>query len=100
MENACKEAIWRIGLVRYLGITVEMPTLHDDNQRAIMLAKNVVLHAQTKNVEVKYHLIKDMLEDKLLELVKVHTNDNLADLLTNILLPERFTHFQILMGIK
>ena len=37
-----------------------------------MLAKNPVFHAKTKHIDVKYHFIRDMLEDKLLELVKVH----------------------------
>ena len=37
--EACKEAIWLTRLVRDLGMTVEMPTLHCDSQSAIMLAK-------------------------------------------------------------
>ena len=30
-SEACKEAIWLARLVRDLGITVEMPTLHCDS---------------------------------------------------------------------
>ena len=82
-----------------LGISVEVPTLHCDSQSAIMLAKNPVFHVKTKHTDVKYHFIRDMLEDKLLELVKVHTDDNPADLLTKSLPPERFAHCQALMGV-
>ena len=57
-------------------LAVEIPTVHCDSQSAIMLAKKSVFHAKTKHIDVKYHFIRDMLEDKLLELVKVHTNDN------------------------
>ena len=60
-----------------------------------MLAKNPVFHAKTKHIDVKYHFIRDMLEDKLLELVKVHIDDNPADLMTKVLPPERFA----LMGV-
>ncbi|MCO5588854.1 hypothetical protein L7F22_042814 [Adiantum nelumboides] len=74
--EACKEAIWHVCLVRDLGITIEMPTLHCDSQSAIMLAKNLTFHAKIKHIDVKYHFIQDMLEDKLMELVKVHTDDN------------------------
>ena len=98
-SEACKEAIWLACLVRDLGITVEMPTLHCDSQSAIMLAKNPVFHAKTKHIDVKYHFIRDMLEDKLLELVKVHTDDNPADLMTKGLPPERFAHCHALMGV-
>ena len=70
--EACKEAIWLARLVRDLGIAVEMPTLHCDSQNAILLAKNPIFHAKTKHIEVKYHFIREMLEDKLMKLVKVH----------------------------
>ena len=39
------------------------------------------------------------LEGKLMELVKVHTDDNPTDLLTKGLASERFTHCRALMGV-
>ena len=91
-SEACKEAIWLARLVGDLGISVEVPTLHCDSQSAIMLAKNPVFHAKTKQIAVKYHFIRDVLEDKLMELVKVHMDDNSADLLTKGLASERSAH--------
>ena len=82
-----------------LGISVEMPILHCDSQSAIQLAKNPVFHAKTKHVDVKYHFIREVLEDKLLQLAKVHTSENPADLLTKGLSSERFAHCRALMGI-
>ena len=84
-----------------LGISVEVPTLHCDSQSAIMLAKNPVFHAKTKHIVVKYHFIRDVLEDKLMELVNVHIDDNLADLLTKGLPDSKqFTHCWALMGMR
>ena len=65
-----------------------------------MLAKNLVFHAKMKHILVKYHFIRDVLEDKHMKLVKVHTTENLADLLTKALLGENFVHCHELMGIK
>ena len=76
---------------------VEMPTLHCDSQSAIMLAKNLVFHAKTKHIDVKYHFIRDILEDKLMKLVKVH--DNPVDLMTKGLPPKRFARYRALMGV-
>ena len=89
-SEACKEAIWLARLVGDLGINVEMPVLHCDSQSAIQLAKNPVFHAKTKHVDVKYHFIREVLEDKRVELVKVHTSKNPADLLTKGLSTEQF----------
>ena len=97
--EACKEAIWLARLVGDLGMNVEMPVLHCDSQSAIQLAKNLVFHAKTKHVDVKYHFIREVLEDKRLQLIKVHTDDNHADLLTKGLPSERFAHCQELMSI-
>ena len=97
--EACKEAIWLARLVRDLGIAVEMPTLHCDSQSVIMLAKNLVFHAKTKHIDVKYHFVRDMLEDKLMKLVKVHIDDNPTDLMTKGLPLERVAHCCALMGV-
>ena len=88
--EACKEAIWLAHLVKDLGMIVEMPTLHCDSQSAIMMAKNPIFHAKTKHIDVKYHFIMDMLEDKLMKLVKVHIYDNPTNLMTKGLPLERF----------
>ena len=82
-----------------LGTSVEVPTLHCDSQSAIMLAKNPVFHAKTKHIDVKYHFIRDVLEDKHMELVKVHTDDNPADILTKDVAFECFAHCRALMGV-
>ena len=63
-----------------------------------MLTKNPVFHAKTKHIEVKYHFIREMLEKKLMKLVKVHTDDNPADLLTKSLPSEQFAHCRALVG--
>ena len=55
-----------------------------------MLAKNPVFHAKTKHIAVKYHFIQDVLEDKLMELVKVHIDDNPIDFLIKCLAFEWF----------
>ena len=68
--------------MRDLGILVEVPTLHCDSQSAIMLSKNPMFHAKTKHIDVKYHFIWDVLEDKHMELVKVHIDENPTNLLT------------------
>ena len=73
--------------------------LHCNNQSCMGIAKNPVFHAKTKHVDVKYHFIKELIEDKQLQLVKVHTTENLADLLTKGLPKESFEQCRTLLGI-
>ena len=64
-----------------------------------MLARNPVFHAKTKHIEVKYHCIRVVLDSKNMELVKVHTNNNPANLLPKGLPAERFAHCRQMMGV-
>ena len=98
-SEACKEAIWLGRLVTDLGIKQQTPMLHCDSQSAIQLARNLVYHSKTKHVDVKYHFMREMLKDKQIQLVKVHTTENPTDLLTKGLPEESFVHCRKLLGV-
>jgi hypothetical protein len=56
--NASCQALWlaRV-LAEVQGSTPSTPLLRVDNKSAIALMKNLVLHGQSKHIEVKYHLV-------------------------------------------
>ncbi|GJX32598.1 hypothetical protein Tco_0242453 [Tanacetum coccineum] len=56
--------------------------IHVDNESAICVVKNHVYHSKTKHIEIRHHFIRDSYEKKLIEMVKIHTDYNVADLLT------------------
>ncbi|GJZ43843.1 putative ribonuclease H-like domain-containing protein [Tanacetum coccineum] len=43
---------------------------------------NPVYHSKTKHIEIRHHFIRDSYEKRLIEMVKIHTDNNVADLLT------------------
>nr|GEU54060.1 ribonuclease H-like domain-containing protein [Tanacetum cinerariifolium] len=44
--------------------------------------KNPVFHSKTKHIEIRHHFIRDAYEKKLIHVLKIHTDDNVVDLLT------------------
>ncbi|GKB43285.1 putative ribonuclease H-like domain-containing protein [Tanacetum coccineum] len=64
--------------------------IHVDNESAICVIKNPVYHSKTKHIEIRHHFIKDSYEKRLIEMVKIHTNHNVADLLTKAFDVSRF----------
>nr|GEU78014.1 hypothetical protein [Tanacetum cinerariifolium] len=46
------------------------------------LVKNIVFHSETKHIKIRHHFIRDAYEKKLIRVLKIHTDDNVADLLT------------------
>ena len=63
------------------------------------ISKNPVFHAKTKHIDVKYHFIREVIDDKQIQLVKVDTKENLVDLLTKWLPGDSFVHCRELLGI-
>ncbi|GKE62779.1 hypothetical protein Tco_1513146, partial [Tanacetum coccineum] len=41
-----------------------------------------VFHSKTKHIEIRHHFIRDSYEKKLIQVIKIHTDQNVADLLT------------------
>ncbi|GJX36610.1 putative ribonuclease H-like domain-containing protein [Tanacetum coccineum] len=44
--------------------------------------KNPIFHLKTKHIEIRHHFIRDSNEKKLIQMIKIHTDKNVADLLT------------------
>ncbi|GJY99355.1 retrovirus-related pol polyprotein from transposon TNT 1-94 [Tanacetum coccineum] len=47
-----------------------------------VIMKNPVAHSRTKHIEIRFHFIRDCYEKRLIEVIKIHTDHNVADLLT------------------
>ncbi|GJS59819.1 putative ribonuclease H-like domain-containing protein [Tanacetum coccineum] len=52
-----------------------------DNNSTICIIKNPIFHSKTKHIEIRHHFIRDCNEKKLIQMVKIHTEKNVADLL-------------------
>ena len=64
--------------------------LQCDSQSATHLANNSTFHSRSKHIDIRYHWIREVSEKKLLQLEKVHTNENLSDMMTNVLATKKF----------
>ncbi|GJR60331.1 hypothetical protein Tco_1502493 [Tanacetum coccineum] len=71
--EAVKEAIWLWGLLEELGVRLNTVAVNCDNQGAIHLSQNHVFHERTNHINVCYHFIKEVLEAKTVEVLKVGT---------------------------
>ena len=87
--EVCKELLWLKRLIGEIEFKQDMYVLFCDNQSAIHLSKNSSFHSRSKHNDVQYHWIRDVLNSKLLEFAKIHTDDNGADMLTKSVTREK-----------
>ncbi|GJS94298.1 putative ribonuclease H-like domain-containing protein [Tanacetum coccineum] len=60
--------------------------------------QNPVFHSKTKHIKIRHHFIRDAYEKKLIQVLKIHNNDNVADLLTKSFDVSRFNF--LIVNIK
>jgi len=63
------------------------------------LAKNQVYHARTKHIDVRFHFVREILDEGDIELQKIYTKENSADVLTKVVPGVKFAHCKELLHI-
>ena len=97
--HARKGVVWLHRLCLGIGLVQQAVRLDCDSQSEIFLAKNPAYHSKTKHIDVQYHFVRDMVEEKKVLLEKVDTLKNVAYSYTK----SRTKHFswcRVTMGIS
>ena len=71
-----------------------------DSQSAIHLAKNPSYHSKTKHIHIKYHFVRQVIDEGGVSLEKVHTKENYADMFTKPVLLEKLRCCLTSLGLQ
>ena len=85
LSFGAKEAIWLRQLMGELRQSTQAITLCCDNQSAIKLSHNTVMHQRTKHVKLAWHLVRHAVKDGDVVVKFVRTCAQDADMLTKAL---------------
>ena len=101
LSSAIQEVVWlRKLLISDIQVTSRDPTLlMEDNQGAISIAKNPVAHSRTKHIDIRYHYIREAIQEAIVNISYCPTEQMVADLLTKPLPKERFKELRDAMGM-
>ncbi|GJT94162.1 putative ribonuclease H-like domain-containing protein [Tanacetum coccineum] len=80
--NCCGQVLWIQNQMLDYGFNFMNTKIYIDNESTICIVKNPVFHSKTKHIAIRHHFIRDAYEKKLIQVLKIHTDDNVADLLT------------------
>lgn len=82
LAKGIAEGCWIKNLLREIGIDCKSFNINIDNQSAIHVAKNPEYHKRLKHIDIKYHFVRQQVEDKIVCLKYVPSGDQLADICT------------------
>ena len=97
--HACREAIWLQILCLGIGLVQQVVRIDCDSQSAFFLVEKPSYHSNTKNIDVQYHFVRDMVEEKKMLFMKVDTLKNVVDSLKRYVSTENFSWCRGSMGI-
>nr|GEY38137.1 hypothetical protein [Tanacetum cinerariifolium] len=80
--HCCGQFLWIQNQLLDYRFNLMNTKIYIDNESIICIVKNPVFHSKTKHIEIRHHFIRDAYEKKLIQVLKIHTDDNVADLLT------------------
>ena len=80
MSEVCMEVIFIKNILVFLEIKLDYPILIQcDNVGAIYLANNEKTSGRTKHIDVRYHYVREFIEDGIVKIIFVRSKDNQAD---------------------
>ena len=83
LNEAGKEAVWLTRAVSdYSDVYRKTVLIRGDNQGSMALATNPGFHRRSKHIPLRYHYIRKLKEDKIIDLEYVDTHNQTADILT------------------
>ncbi|GJZ33951.1 putative ribonuclease H-like domain-containing protein [Tanacetum coccineum] len=97
--SCCGQVLWIQNQMLDYGFNFMNTKIHIDNESTICIVKNPVYHSKTKHIEIRHHFIRDSYEKKLIRVEKIHTDFNVADLLTKAFDGPRFNFLVVNIGM-
>ena len=81
-------------MVKDYGVSRGVLTPYYDNLDATNVSKNLVQHSRTKRIDIRHHYIQNLVEDKIIDLRHVSTEDQLTSIITKGLDASRYESLQ------
>nr|GEW57926.1 retrovirus-related Pol polyprotein from transposon TNT 1-94 [Tanacetum cinerariifolium] len=98
LSGCCAQILWMHSQLSDYGLGFNKIPMYCDNKSVIALCCNNVQHSRSKHIGIRYHFIKEQVENGLIELYFVNTEYQLADVFTKALGRDRIDnnvqHFQ------
>ncbi|GJU87228.1 retrovirus-related pol polyprotein from transposon TNT 1-94 [Tanacetum coccineum] len=89
MSGCCAQILWMRSQLTDYGLGFNKIPMYCDNKSAIVLCCNNVQHSRSKHIDIRFHFIKEQVENGLVEFYFINMEYQLADIFTKVLCIER-----------
>ncbi|GJT49072.1 retrovirus-related pol polyprotein from transposon TNT 1-94 [Tanacetum coccineum] len=100
MSGCCAQILWMRSQLTDYGLGFNKILMYSDNKSTIALSCNNVQHSRSKHIDIRFHFIKEHVENGVIELYFVNTEYQLADIFTKALARERIEFLINKLGMR
>ncbi|GJU07663.1 hypothetical protein Tco_1124093 [Tanacetum coccineum] len=100
MSGCCAQILWMRSQLTDYGLGFNKIPMYCDNKSAIDLCCNNVQHSRLKHIDIRFHFIKEHVENGVIELYFVNSEYQLADIFTKPLCRERIEFLINKLGMR
>ena len=100
LSDTSRQLVWIKALLTELDIHMGPIPLCGDNQGSIFMASNPVQERRIKHIDIRYHYIRGVVQQRKVELFFINGTDNPADMFTKNLGRTKFTQFRSTLGLQ
>jgi len=86
-------------MLKEYNVEHDVLTLYSDNLSAINISKNPIQHSRTKHIDIRHHFIRDLVEENIVTLEHVVTEEQLVNIFTKALDAKQFEKLRGKLGI-
>ncbi|GJW13967.1 putative ribonuclease H-like domain-containing protein [Tanacetum coccineum] len=97
--NCCGQVLWIQNQLLDYGYNFMNTKVFIDSESTICIVTNPVFHSTTKHIKIRHHFIRDSYEKRLIQVIKIYTDHNVADLLTKAFDVIRFQYLIASIGM-
>jgi ribosomal protein S12 methylthiotransferase accessory factor YcaO len=101
LSEASREACWLRNLYTKLGLLQEeVPTtIHGDNDGSVAMANNPQFHSRSKHIALRWHWIRELVQENTIHVDTCRDPDQTADILTKALPRQKHVKHVAEMGL-
>ncbi|GJW95386.1 retrovirus-related pol polyprotein from transposon TNT 1-94 [Tanacetum coccineum] len=100
LSDCCAQVLWMRSQLTDYDLGFNKISMYCDNKSAIALCCNNVQHSRSKHIDIRFHFIKEQVENGVVELYFVNTEYQLADIFTKALCRERIEFLINKLGMQ
>lgn len=101
LSEATSEILLVKEILKSFKLNISNPVqVYEDNSGAVAITKYGNYTKNAKHIEIQYHFVHENFLAKVIDVIKIKTEDNLADILTKALGKRKFIYIRNLLNLK